>query len=70
MSPDLNRQGIREYLAAMETAGLMRKDQCTNVEDKVKSSFLEKAYERMGCLPQIARACVEKTAATCECTKE
>jgi NitT/TauT family transport system substrate-binding protein len=69
VSPDLDRQGIDRYLSAMQTAGLMRKDQCANVQDKVRSDFLAKAYERLGCSPVIAKNCVSKRSASCECLK-
>jgi NitT/TauT family transport system substrate-binding protein len=69
VSPDLDRQGIHNYLAAMETAELMRHDQCQNVEDKIRSEFLEKAYQRVGCSATIAKSCVTKPSSQCECMR-
>lgn len=69
VSPDIDKDGINRYLTAMQTAGLMRKDQCTNVEGKIKTTYLQKAYERLGCSPAIAKSCVTKRSAECECTK-
>ncbi|MGH9892714.1 MAG: ABC transporter substrate-binding protein, partial [bacterium] len=67
VSPDLDRQGIEDYLKAMETAGLMRGDQCANVREKIRPDFMQAAYRRLGCKAPIARNCVDKRAAECEC---
>lgn len=67
ISPDLDRQGIEDYLKAMETAGLMRGDQCANVREKIRPDFMQAAYRRLGCKEAIARNCVDKRAAECEC---
>ncbi|MEP7008988.1 MAG: ABC transporter substrate-binding protein [Acidobacteriota bacterium] len=69
VSADISRQGIHDYLEAMQTAGLMRKDQCQNVEEKVKPIYLQKAFERLGCSANVAKSCVDKGAAACECTR-
>lgn len=69
VSADLSRQGIHDYLEAMQTAGLMRKDQCQNVEEKVKPLYLQKAFERLGCSANVARSCVDKGVSACECTR-
>jgi len=69
VSPDLNRSGIDAYLDAMQTAGLMRPDQCRTVRDKVKEEYLVLAYQKIGCTPAIARICVDKPAERCECMK-
>jgi NitT/TauT family transport system substrate-binding protein len=68
ISPDLDRQGIEDYLKAMETAGLMRGDQCANVREKIRPDFMQAAYRRLGCKAPIDRNCVDKRAAECECT--
>lgn len=67
VSPGIDRAGIDEYLKAMETAGLLRRDQCANVRDKVRPELMLEAYVRLGCKRDIARACLEKRAADCEC---
>jgi len=67
VSPGIDRAGIDEYLKAMETAGLLRRDQCANVRDKVRPDLMLEAYVRLGCKRDIARACLEKRAADCEC---
>lgn len=69
ISPDLDRKGIHNYLSAMETAGLMRHDQCQNVENKIRPEFLEKAYQRLGCSATVAKACVAKSSSDCECMR-
>lgn len=63
ISPDLDREGIEDYLKAMETAGLMRGDQCANVREKIRPDFMQAAYRRLGCKEAIARNCVDKRAA-------
>jgi NitT/TauT family transport system substrate-binding protein len=69
VSPDIDKDGVNRYLTAMQTAGLMRKDQCANVEEKIKTVYLEKAYEKLGCSPVTAKNCVTKRSAECECLK-
>lgn len=69
VSPDVDREGIQRYLTAMQTAGLMRKDQCDHVEEKIRPVYLQKAYERLGCSPTVAKTCVTKPAAECGCLR-
>lgn len=74
LSPDLNPEGIKKYLKAMENSKLMRLDQCRNVEAKINTTFLTEAFQRLAalsghhtCREEIAKACIDKPALECEC---